>query len=150
LIIKSFLRSFALYLCSGMYRSVSSLRKWRQLVLVKCLRACPGTMRWLNCALVNSMCLTVVIRSENYQHHQHHGIKKNAYTSYDVRYDVNKANDVGKIFFYAEWSLAYFYQFSFYKQVRMEILFLQPIHYNTIHSNDNFLLIAFINICNEN
>jgi hypothetical protein len=68
LIMKSFLRSFALY-CSGMYRRFSSLRKWRQLVLVNCLTACPGTIRWLNCALVNSMWLTAVIRSEKYQHH---------------------------------------------------------------------------------
>jgi hypothetical protein len=61
LIMKSFLRSFALYLCSDMYRSFSSLRKWRQLVLVNCLTACPGTMPWLNCALVNAMWLTVMI-----------------------------------------------------------------------------------------
>jgi hypothetical protein len=66
LIMKSFLRSFALYLCSGMYRSYSSMRKWKQLVLVNSLSACPGTMRWLNSVLVNSVWLTVVIRSENY------------------------------------------------------------------------------------
>jgi hypothetical protein len=67
LIMKSFLRSFALYLCSG--RSFSSLRTWRQLVLLNCSTACPGTMRWWNCALVSSTWLTAVIRSENYQHH---------------------------------------------------------------------------------
>jgi hypothetical protein len=33
------------------------------------LTACPGTMQWLNCAVVNSMLLTVLIHSENYQHH---------------------------------------------------------------------------------
>jgi hypothetical protein len=80
LITISFLRSFALYLCSGIYRSFSSLRKCRQLVLVNCLTACPGMMRWLNCALVNSMWLTVVIRSENYQQ-QHH---QNAVSRYCV------------------------------------------------------------------
>jgi hypothetical protein len=47
LIMKSFLRSFALYLCPGMYRSFSSLRKWRQLVLVNCLTVCRGwTVLW--------------------------------------------------------------------------------------------------------
>jgi hypothetical protein len=61
-------RAYALVL----YRSFSSLLKWRQQVLVNCLTVCPGTMRWLNCALVNSMRLTVVIWSENYQHHYHH------------------------------------------------------------------------------
>jgi hypothetical protein len=42
LIMKSFLWLFAL--CSGMYRSFSSLGKWRQLVLINCLTTCPGTM----------------------------------------------------------------------------------------------------------
>jgi hypothetical protein len=72
LIMKSFQRSFALFLCSGMYRSNSFLWKWRQLVLVHCLTACQGTMRLLNCALVNSMWHTVVIWKENYQYHHHH------------------------------------------------------------------------------
>jgi hypothetical protein len=36
------------------------------------LTVCPGMMRWLNYALVNSMWLSAVIRSENYQHHHHH------------------------------------------------------------------------------
>jgi hypothetical protein len=66
LIMKYFQRSFVLYICSSMYRSFSSLQMWRHIVLVNCLTACPGTMRWLNCALMNSMWLTVVIRSENY------------------------------------------------------------------------------------
>jgi hypothetical protein len=69
LIRKSFLRPFALYLCTDIYRSLSFLRKWRQLVLVNCLTAFPGRMRWWKCTLVNSMWVTVVIRSENYQHH---------------------------------------------------------------------------------
>jgi hypothetical protein len=29
-------------------------------------------MQWLNCAQVNSMWVTVMIRSKNYQHHHHH------------------------------------------------------------------------------
>jgi hypothetical protein len=33
------------------------------------LPKCPGTMRCLNFALVNSMWLTTLIQSENYQHH---------------------------------------------------------------------------------
>jgi hypothetical protein len=37
------------------------LAKVKQLVLVKCLTACPGMMQWLNCALVNSVWLTVMI-----------------------------------------------------------------------------------------
>jgi hypothetical protein len=38
--------------------------------MVKLLTACPGAMRWLNCALAYSV-LAAVIRSENYQrHHQ--------------------------------------------------------------------------------
>jgi hypothetical protein len=37
---------------------ISSLLKWRQLVLINCLTACPGSMRWLNCALVNLMWLS--------------------------------------------------------------------------------------------
>jgi hypothetical protein len=40
---KYFLRSFALYLCCCMYRSFSSLQKWRQQVLVNCFTVCPGT-----------------------------------------------------------------------------------------------------------
>jgi hypothetical protein len=32
-----------------------SLRKWKQLILADCLPACPGTIRWLNSALVNLM-----------------------------------------------------------------------------------------------
>jgi hypothetical protein len=35
----------------------------------KLLDSLPWKMLWLNCALVNSMWLTVVIRCENYQHH---------------------------------------------------------------------------------
>jgi hypothetical protein len=46
LTMKSFLWSFALYLCSGMYRSFTSLQKWRQLVLVNCLAAWPGTISY--------------------------------------------------------------------------------------------------------
>jgi hypothetical protein len=30
---------------------ISSLQKWRQLVLVNCLKAWPGTMPWLYCVL---------------------------------------------------------------------------------------------------
>jgi hypothetical protein len=37
--LKSFLRSVALYLCSGMYGPLSSLRNWKQLELVNCLTA---------------------------------------------------------------------------------------------------------------
>jgi hypothetical protein len=51
----------------------SFLRKWKQLVLLNCLIVCPGTMRWLNCALVNSVWLTAVIKSENCQHYRHKG-----------------------------------------------------------------------------
>jgi hypothetical protein len=54
LIMKSFLRSFALYLCSGMYKSCST---------GKLLDSLP------NCALVNLMWLAALIRRENYQHH---------------------------------------------------------------------------------
>jgi hypothetical protein len=76
LLIKIFstVRSFALNICSSLYRSFSSLQGWRQQLLVNCLTASLGKMRWLNCALVNSMRLIVVIRSANYHtppsHHQ--------------------------------------------------------------------------------
>jgi hypothetical protein len=50
---------------------IISLLKWRQLVLVNCLTACQGTMQWLNCAPGNSMWLTAMVWSENYQHHYH-------------------------------------------------------------------------------
>jgi hypothetical protein len=33
----------------------------RQLVMLNFLTACKGTMRWLTCALVNSMWLTAVM-----------------------------------------------------------------------------------------
>jgi hypothetical protein len=36
-----------------------------ELELVNCLTACQGAMQWLNCALVNSMWRTAVIRSEH-------------------------------------------------------------------------------------
>jgi hypothetical protein len=71
LIMKSFLRSLTL---------VSALQKFQFLAKVKAtstgklLDSLPRKMRWLNCALVNSMWLTVMIGSENY-HHNHHGVQ---------------------------------------------------------------------------
>jgi hypothetical protein len=50
---------------------------WRQLILVNCLTAYPGTMRLMNCDLVNSMWLTTVILSESYQPHYHYRNKMN-------------------------------------------------------------------------
>jgi hypothetical protein len=89
LIMKSFLQSFAQYLCSGIYRSYQFLAKVKatstgklldslprndsqaelysckfNVVLVDCLTSCPGTIRRLNCALVNWLWLTAVIRSQ--------------------------------------------------------------------------------------
>jgi hypothetical protein len=61
LIMKSFLLSFALYLCSGMYRSYQFLAQ------VKAIST--GTILWLNFALVCSVWLTVVIWRVNYQWH---------------------------------------------------------------------------------
>jgi hypothetical protein len=49
-----------------------SCKSEAQLVLINCLTACSGTMRWLNCALVNLKWLTSAIRSENYEHHHHY------------------------------------------------------------------------------
>jgi hypothetical protein len=61
---------------------ISSLRKWKQLVLINCMTACPGTVWWLNCAFVNSVWLTAMIRSENYkqQRHEKH-LKHNDFAS---------------------------------------------------------------------
>jgi hypothetical protein len=53
---KANLRSFALYLCSEMYKSFSSLRKWRHIVLVNCLTVCPGDLTvlfWIQCGLLS-------------------------------------------------------------------------------------------------
>jgi hypothetical protein len=79
LFIKSFLRLFALYLCSCMYRSNHYLAKVKATGTGKLLEACPGSKRWLNCALVNSTWHNAVIRSENYKHH--HQIETISYLS---------------------------------------------------------------------
>jgi hypothetical protein len=49
-----------------MYRSNQFLAKVKATRTGKLLDSLP---RWLNCILVNSIWLTTVIRSENYQHH---------------------------------------------------------------------------------
>jgi hypothetical protein len=62
----------ALYVCSGMYRSFSFWRKWRQLVPVNSMTPCPGMTWWMNYVLLDSLRLTAVIRDKNYHRHHHH------------------------------------------------------------------------------
>jgi uncharacterized protein with PhoU and TrkA domain len=61
-----------------MYRSYRFLAKVKASTTGKVLASLPRTMRWLNCAIVNSIRLTAVIRNEkkNQNHRYNNMIKK--------------------------------------------------------------------------